>query len=146
MNPSTAQTEPSAKLPANAGEVPQRNSPLAKLRLLSWSSLLFALLQSICTAVIAISGVRVAIGLAAGFHQDAIRILMMITALLGALINLFVIWRIRSLRSRPASQWRQIPVTQKKLNSERFQIALSVVTLILLAAEWITHPMVHRWP
>ena len=128
------------------------------LRLLSWPSFLFALLQSLCTAVIALSGVRVAIGLAAlaeaagvhapahGFHQDAIRIPMMVTALLGALINLFVIWRIRSLRSRPASQWRQQPITKKKLNSERFQIALSVVTLLLLAAEWITHPIIHRWP
>jgi hypothetical protein len=143
---------------------PQSARPLplllffSKLRVLSWPSFLFALLQSICTAVIAISGVRVAIGLTAlaeaagvhaparGFHQDAIRIPMMVTALLGALINLFVIWRIRSLRRRPASQWRQQPLTAKKLNSERFQIALSVLTLILLAAEWITHPMIHHWP
>jgi hypothetical protein len=50
------------------------------------------------------------------------------------------------LRSRPASLWRQQPVTKKKLNSERFQIALSVLTLLLLAAEWITHPIIHRVP
>lgn len=130
----------------------------ARLKLLSWSGILFAILQSACTAVIAISGVRVAIGLSAlaaaagihhpatGFHQDAIRIPMMLFALFGSLINLFVIWKIRSLRSKPASQWRQKPVTVKKLNSERFQIALSILTLVLLAAEWITHPMVHRVP
>jgi hypothetical protein len=130
----------------------------SRLKLLSWSGILFAILQSACTAVIAISGVRVAIGLSAlaaaagihhpakGFHQDAIRIPMMFFALLGSLINLFVIWKIRSLRSKPASRWRQKPVTSRKLNSERLQIALSVVTLVLLAAEWITHPMVHRVP
>jgi len=129
-----------------------------RLALLNWSGILFALLQSACTAVIAISGFRVAIGLSAlaaaagihaparGFHQDAIRIPMMALALAGSLVNLFVIWKIRKLRNKPAAQWRVQPVTKKKLNSERFQIALSILTLLLLAAEWIIHPMVHRVP
>jgi hypothetical protein len=124
----------------------------------SWSSLAFAILQSACTAVIAISGLRVAIGLSAlaaaagihtparGFHQDAIRIPMMVLAFLGAVINLYVVGKVRRLRNKPAAQWRQQPVTKKKLSSERFQIALAILTLILLAAEWITHPMVHRVP
>jgi hypothetical protein len=129
---------------------------LVDTRVLNWSSIVFAVLQSACTAVIAISGVRVAIGLSAlaaaagihapahGFHRDAIRIPMMTLAFLGAILNLFVIWKVRNLRSKPAAQWRQQPVTKKKLNSERFQIALSVLTLLLLAAEWITHSLVHR--
>lgn len=128
------------------------------VKVLSWSSVVFALLQSACTAVIAISGLRVAIGLSAlaaaagihaparGFHQDSIRIPMMALAFLGAVVNLYVIWKVRRLRSRPAAQWRVQPVSKKKLNSERFQIALSILTLLLLAAEWITHPIVHRWP
>ena len=127
-------------------------------RLLNWSAIVFAILQSACTAVIAISGVRVAIGLSAlaaaagihspahGFHQDAIRIPMMAFALLGSVINLYVVWKVRHLRSKPAAQWRQQTVTKKKLISERFQIALSILTLLLLAAEWITHPMIHRVP
>src|SRR5437868_2509258 len=131
---------------------------LVSVTFFNWSSLVFAILQSACTAVIAISGVRVAIGLSAlaaaagihtparGFHQDAIRIPMMLFALIGSILNLFVIWKIRNLRSRPASQWRQKPVPSKKTNSERIQIALSMLTLVLLAAEWITHPMVHRVP
>ena len=134
------------------------DSRLSRLKLLGWSGIVFAILQSACTAVIAISGVRVAIGLSAlaaaagihapakGFHQDAIRIPMMLLALFGSLINLFVIWKIRSLRNKPASQWRQQPLTRSKLNSERLQIALSILTLILLSAEWITHPMIHRVP
>jgi hypothetical protein len=129
-----------------------------KTRIINWSGFIFALLQSACTAVIAISGFRVAIGLSAlaaaagihapahGFHQDAVRIPMMALAVLGATLNLYVLWRVRSLRNRPASQWRQQPVTASKKNSERLQLALSILTLILLAAEWITHPMVHRVP
>ena len=130
----------------------------SRLRLLGWSGVVFAILQSACTAVIAISSIRVATGLSAlaaaagvhapakGFHQDAIRIPMMLLALVGSLLNLFVIWKIRNLRGKPASQWRQRPIPTKKLNSERLQIALSILTLVLLAAEWITHPMIHRVP
>src|SRR6266436_644526 len=149
----------------NHAEVPQATAGPHRERifyfdpkLLNWSPIVFTILQSACTAVMAISGLRVAIGLSAlaaaagihaparGFHQDAIRIPMMVLAFLGALINLFVIWKVRNLRSKPAAQWRQQPVTKKKLNSERFQIALSILTLLLLAAEWITHPLVHRVP
>jgi hypothetical protein len=127
--------------------------------LVSMTSLVFIVLQSACTAVMAISGLRVAIGLSAlaeatlgihapahGFHRDAIRIPMMIAALVGSLINLYVIWRIRSLRARPSSQWRVQAVSPKQRRSEVFQVVLSVITLALLAAEWITHPMVHRVP
>ena len=125
--------------------------------LVSATSFIFIVLQSACTAVIAISGVRVAIGLSAlaeatigihapagGFHRDVIRIPMMIAATSGSLINLYVIWRIRTLRARPSSQWRLQPVTRKQRRSEFLQIALAVVTLVLVAAEWITHPMIYR--
>jgi hypothetical protein len=95
--------------------------------LVSMTSFLFIVLQSACTAVIAISGVRVAIGLSAlgaatfgihapahGFHRDVIRIPMMMAASVGSLINLYVIWRIRTLRARPASQWRVQAVSLKQ--------------------------------
>ncbi len=136
--------------------VPPPKMLLVNTRLINWSSIVFALLQSACTAVIAISGLRVAIGLSAlaatagihapahGFHQDAIRIPMMALALAGALLNLFVLWRVRKLRNRPAAQWRQKPLSAKKKYSERLQYALSILTLILLAAEWFTHPLIHR--
>jgi hypothetical protein len=130
-----------------------------RTRLVSVTSLLFIVLQSACTAVIAISGIRVAIGLSAlgaatygihapahGFHRDAIRIPMMIAALAGSVINLYVIWRIRTLRGRPSSQWRVQAVSPKQRRSELFQIVLSIVALALVAAEWLTHPMVHRVP
>jgi len=154
-----------ADLAQKAAEIPQPSAPARGSRIFrintsfaNWSSFVFAILQSACTAVLAVSGLRVAIGLSAlaaaagihapahGFHQDAIRIPMMVLAFLGAVINLYVIWKVRRLRNKPAAQWRVQPVTKKKLNSERFQIALAVLTLLLLAAEWITHPFIHRVP
>jgi len=119
-------------------------------------SLLFILLQSACTAVMAISGFRLLIGLSAlaaasgvyrparGFHQDAIRIPMMVLALVGSLANLYSVWRVRSLRARPASKWRMQPLSTARLRSERLQVALAIFTLLLLVAEQITHRMVHR--
>ena len=59
-------------------------------------------------------------------------------------INLDVIWRIRSLHTRPSSQWRTQPAPPSQRRSERLQIALAVITLILVAAEWITRSTIHR--
>ncbi|GAC1642006.1 MAG: hypothetical protein NVS9B14_23620 [Candidatus Acidiferrum sp.] len=127
-------------------------------RWLNWSGFVIAVLQSACTAVMAISGVRVLIGLSSltaaaglhapahGFHADIVRVPMMAVALLGSVLNLYTISKVRRLRNRPSSQWRQNPLPAKKKRSEQLQIALSILTLVLLAAEWITHPMVHRVP
>jgi hypothetical protein len=140
----------------NGSNVEQAEIAEHKVRWANFGGLLFALLQSACTAVLAISGFRVLIGLSAlaaatgvytpakGFHQNAIRIPMMALALVGALANLYSVWRVRSLRARGSSQWRVQPVSREKLRSERVQIALAVVTLILLAVEWSTHSMLHR--
>lgn len=123
---------------------------------IGWTSFLFALLQALCPAVIAYSGIRVLIGLSAlaavagtdaparGWHADIVRIPMMIFAFAGATLNLFVIWQVRRLRKRPAAQWRLQPVSSKTLRSERWQIGLAVLTFAGLIAEWITHPMIHH--
>lgn len=128
----------------------------SKGRLVAVTSLLFILLQSACTAVMAISGIRVVIGLgslaaaaglhraATGFHADPIRIPMMIVAVAGSVINLYVIWKITSLRARGSSQWRMQPVPASQKRNERLQLALAIFTLVLVAAEYWTHRIVHN--
>ncbi|MGA8672100.1 MAG: hypothetical protein WB679_19630 [Terracidiphilus sp.] len=120
------------------------------------ASLIVAIAQSLCTAVLTISGIRVAIGLSAlaaasgiyapakGFHQDAIRIPMLILATVGAMVNLAVLAWIRHLRSRPSAQWRRREPTSNEKRSEKLQIAMAILTLILVGLETWTHPMVHR--
>jgi hypothetical protein len=134
----------------------QEQTSTARSWIVGTTSFFFILLQSACTAVMAISGVRVIIGLgalaaaaglnrpASGFHADAIRIPMMAIAVIGSLLNLYVIWRIRTLRSRPSSQWRTTPATPKQKRAETFQIVLAILTLALVVAEWITHRIVHN--
>jgi hypothetical protein len=123
--------------------------------LIGLTSFLFILLQSACTAVMGLSGLRLLIGLGSlaaasvipGFifsiHFDKIRIPMMIVAVLGSVLNLYVVWRIRSLRARPASQWRAQPVTAKQRRSETIQIVLSILTLLLVVAEILAHRVLH---
>jgi hypothetical protein len=124
---------------------------LDKLKLAGWSGLFFAVLQSVCSAFIALNGVRLLIGIGAfaaassvlkladRIHIDAIRIPMMLLALAGSLLNLIVLWQVWRLRRRPASAWRQQPVPTRKKTSEWIQFTLSVLTLFLLAAEFFAH-------
>jgi hypothetical protein len=115
-----------------------------------------ALAQSLCTAVLTISGIRVAIGLSAlaaasgiyaparGFHQDAIRIPMLIFASIGAVVNLAVVLWIWHLRARPSAQWRKRELSPKERRSEKLQVGLAVLTLLLVGLETWTHAKVHR--
>src|SRR5229473_3964304 len=123
----------------------------ASSKLINWSAFLFAVLQSVCSAFIALNGVRLLIGvgafaaasgalkLADRMHIAAIRIPMMLLALVGSVLNLVVLWQVWRLRRRPASSWRQSPVPKQKLASEWLQFTLSVLTLLLLAAEFVAH-------
>jgi hypothetical protein len=119
------------------------------------TSILFILLQSACAAVMAISGLRFLIGISSlafaasgakflsSIHGSAVRIPMEFLAVAGSAINLYVIWRIRSLRARPASQWRLEGAPSEKKRTESIQIALAVLTLLLVVVEWIIHIVLH---
>jgi uncharacterized membrane protein YeaQ/YmgE (transglycosylase-associated protein family) len=121
----------------------------------SAASLTLALLQSICAAVLTLNGIRIAIGigaLAAGsiylpvlrFHQDAIRIPMLTLATVGAVVNLAVLAWIWRLRAQPSAQWRRKELTAKQRRSERLQVAMAVVTLVLVGVEIWTHELLTR--
>jgi hypothetical protein len=146
QQPDTAQT--------GAGAPPAKML-LVSPKLINWSAFLFAVLQSVCSAFIALNGVRLLIGvgafaaasgalkLADRLHIDAIRIPMMLLALAGSLLNLVVLWQVWRLRRRPASAWRQTPVPKQKRASEWLQFTLSVLTLLLVAVEFVAHRFLH---
>jgi hypothetical protein len=126
------------------------------VRLLGWSSFGFALLQSLCATVVAVNGLRLAIGLGslvmtvgvgagiAWFHSNFIRIPMIVIAVLGAIINLAIFFHVRHLRNRAASQWRQTPLTPKKRRMEYLQLSLSLATFLLVAFEEYLHYQFHH--
>ncbi len=118
---------------------------------IGWSSLIFAVLQSVCSFFVALDGLPLLIGVGAlarvvgagerwdRLHTDWIRVPMISLSLVGALLNLTVLLHVRHLRSRPSAQWRMRPLTPRKLRAERVQLALSVVTLALIAVEEVSH-------
>jgi hypothetical protein len=127
------------------------------MKVLSGASLVMAVLQSVCTAVLTVSGIRVAIGLTAfalsgsifapvrWFHQDAIRIPMLVLATVGAVLDLAVLAWMRRLRQRPSAEWRKREKSSEEKRSERLQLALAVLTLVLVGLETWTHAIVvHR--
>lgn len=123
----------------------------SSLKIMSGASLALAVLQSICTAVLTINGVRLAIGLTAfvmassligpvrWFHQDAIRVPMLIIATIGAIVDLTVLWWTHRLRTQPAAQWRRRELGGKEKGARRLQLALAVLTLFLVTTEQYTH-------
>jgi hypothetical protein len=126
--------------------------PRRALKWVGWSSFWMAVLQSVCSAFIALSGVRllvgaVAFGSAVGvlkatgdrLHIDAIRMPMMMLALLGSVVNLVALWQVWRLRRRSASAWRVQAVPASKKRAEWIQFALAVLTLVLLAVEEWAH-------
>lgn len=125
---------------------PPRRGVRARLWV-SWSSLLFAFLQSVCTFLMAVAGLRLVVGVGSlalsaevaalldRLHAGWLRIPMVSLAFLGAALNLVAILQIWRLRARPASQWRQPPADVGKLRMERWQLALSLVTFALIALE-----------
>jgi hypothetical protein len=125
---------------------------VSRFKWIGWSSLFLAVVQSVCTIFVALSGLRLLLGAAAfsaaigvmkfadeRIHIDAVRIPMVVFALVGAVFNLVALWQVRRLRGRAASAWRQKKLSRSKFASEGVQLALSVLTLILLAVESYYH-------
>ena len=147
--------EPLSKTNSQSSPAPTNDQtaaePSARSKWIGFSSFFFAVVQSVCSAFVALSGVRLLIGAAAfgsavgvlkladHLHINAIRIPMMVLALVGALFNLVALWQVRRLRAHSASAWRQKSLSSTKQNSERLQLALSVLTLVLLAFEYYFH-------
>ena len=69
---------------------------------------------------------------------------MLIAAAAGSLLNLGVLAWIRHLRNQPSAQWRRRELTLKQKRSERLQIALAIITLLLVGLETWTHTKIHR--
>jgi hypothetical protein len=123
-----------------------------RFKWIGWSSFFLAVVQSVCTIFVALSGLRLLLGAAAfgaavgvmkfadqRIHIDAVRIPMEVFAIAGAVFNLVALWQVRRLRGRAASAWRQKTISRSKFASEGVQLALSVLTLILLAVESYYH-------
>lgn len=146
---SSAEVDAQEGNPAHDGIVASR--PSAGIIIVG-SSFLFSVLQSVCTAVVTINGIRLILGIGSlamtvglgaaldSFHDITwLRLSLLFGALFGSTLTLAMQvhgWR---LRNRPAAQWRKRQRTSKQRRMDTFQIVLSVLTLILVAIEEYLH-------
>ena len=123
--------------------------------LLTWGSLALAAAESLCVAAVGLSGLRVAMGLssllaagasgpAKGWHQEWIRVPLLAVGTVGALLSLLLLWNEEKLRRNSAAAWRMKPLTPKQKRVRWFQFIAAIVTLLLVAAEVVTHSWFHR--
>jgi hypothetical protein len=130
-------------------------TPGLRSSILGWSALCLAALESLCAAAVALSGLRVVLGLgsliaataagpAEGFHREALRLPILWASGVIAVLNLLLLWNESRIRRNPAAQWRIQPLTAKQRRQRWIQIATSVAALLLILAEVITHPWFHR--
>jgi hypothetical protein len=116
------------------------------------SSLLFSVLQSVCTAVVALNSVRLAIGIGSlamttglgaameHLHQITwLRVTLLVGALSGSILTLGIVLRAIGLRNRPAARWRLRPLSSKEKRMELLQLFLSFLTLLLVVIEEYLH-------
>ena len=123
--------------------------------LLAWGSLALAAAESLCVAAVGLSGIRVALGLtsllaagaagpAQGFHRNALRIPFLAAGAIGACLTLLLLWNEERLRKNPAAAWRIRPLTKSQRRRRWFNVTVAIVTLLLVAAEIITHSWFHH--
>jgi len=124
-------------------------------RLLALGPLGFAVIQGVCAAAVFLSGIRTALGFsslitataagpATGLHANKIRIPMLAAAVVGAILNLLLYWNAERLRRNPSALWRLRPLTRRERIGNRIQIGTSLVTVLLVLAEVLAHPLFHH--
>jgi hypothetical protein len=110
-----------------------------------------SVLQGLCVWFMAVGSAKLALGLgtvgaagAASFiHSDPVRIPLMVVAVLGATMTLFVIWNQLRLRNNPAAQWRRKPLTTSEKRRIGFAVGASLLSYLLVIAEIFAHIYLH---
>jgi hypothetical protein len=117
----------------------------------SGTSLFLATVEAVCLFVVSANGVAALVGssgivLAEGarsFHRAAIRLPLLALATAIALFNLWMLLNTWRLRRAPTAQWRQGPLPASKRRQIALIAALSILTLVLVGAEFFVHHKLH---
>jgi hypothetical protein len=80
------------------------------------------------------------------FHQDAARLPLFAIAVAGSLFNLYLLWNAHRLRNRPSAAWRKVELTPRERRVQQFQLWSSVLTLLMIAADFASHAWMSRHP
>ena len=113
------------------------------------------LFQTGCFIIVLIHRVAVPLGLitlvaanqvqaqASPLHENPVRLPLLALATLGAIFNLYVVWNGQRQRRKPEAQWRIKPLRWWGKLKIGWVVLVSVLTLIMVVGELITHPYVY---
>jgi hypothetical protein len=118
----------------------------------SWTFLTLAFIEAVCVFTVGAAKAGVLLGSVAAFatgwsvslHRDAIRIPVLLVAMSGAGVNLYLIWKRRRLRNSLAAAWRKRPLTKRERVKTALVLCLAIVTLVLGAAEIYLHRLLRH--
>jgi hypothetical protein len=118
----------------------------------TWIVFAMAVLEAMCVFAVAAAKTGIVLGASAAFiagwsnslHRDAIRIPVLLAAILGAGVNLYLIQKRQRLRNKASAAWRKRPLTRRERIRIGVVLFLSLLTLILAAAEMYFHRTLHH--
>jgi hypothetical protein len=118
----------------------------------SWGAFALAMIEAVCVFYVGASQAGLIVGsfavgtlgVAQFIHRDVFRIPILIAAVLGAGLNLFLVWNGQRLRNAPAAAWRKRPLTSRERLRIGMVVALSVLTFAMTAWEILLHRRLHH--
>jgi hypothetical protein len=118
----------------------------------SWMALGLAVLEAACVFAVAAAKTGVLLGsiaaAAAGWtvalHRDALRIPALLIAIVGSMINIYLVWKFFRLRNAPEAAWRKRPLTAGNVLRISIVLGLSAITLLLAFSEIYLHRQSHH--
>jgi hypothetical protein len=133
---------------ANHGEAELDQIPMKR----SWGALALATVEAVCVFYVGASQAGILVGsFAAGFlgvanfiHRDIVRVPILIVAVVGAALNLYLVWNAQRLRNAAAAAWRKRPLTGRERWRIGMVVALSLVTFAIAAWEILLHRRFHH--
>ncbi len=118
----------------------------------SWAALVLATIEAACLFVVTAAKAGTLLGTVLGavagwaafLHRDILRIPALLISILGASVNLFLLWRSYRLRNAPAAAWRKRALTTRDRWRIWLVLILSVFTLIVAGSEIYLHRLFHH--
>jgi hypothetical protein len=133
--------------------------PERRRRAVSLGSVIFALLGAPCAAASLIGPLAVVLGFGSLFSafgasvlsvldQGPIRLPLLTLAALGALANLYTVWKARQLRRQEAAAGQLVVVTRLERRRALLVTVLACACLLAVAYELYAHQFIthHPWP
>ncbi len=129
----------------------EHDAGVKQTAVIGMGSVWFAIAQAACATSVFLKSVAVVLGIsvvsAAGvlelFHGTAARIILLLFAMSGATVNLYLVWNTWRLRRNPAARWRLRPLSPAERRRIAIAVSTSLLTFVVLALEVWAHLYLH---